>query len=61
VNAAASILDPILSEVEYDWGATDTDTAGTYYREWEVTLPSGHTVTTPNYTDYPIQISPQIA
>jgi hypothetical protein len=61
INVAASIIDAINGLVEYDWAAPDTATAGTFYREWEVNLPSGKTVTTPNYTDYPVQIAPQIA
>jgi len=61
INAAATIDNATTGQVHYDWSGTDTNTAGTFYREWEVTLPSTKTVTSPNYTDYPVQISPQIA
>lgn len=61
INTAAVIDNPTTGQVHYDWSGTDTNTPGTFYREWEVTLPSGKTVTTPNWTNYPVEISPQIA
>ena len=61
INTAATIDNALTGQVHYDWSGSDTATAGTFYREWEVTLPSGKTVTTPNWTNYPVQITAQIA
>ena len=61
VSSPATIVNGPQGWVRYSWIAADTNQAGTFYREWQVTLPSGRIVTTPNYTDYPVQISTDIA
>ncbi len=38
IDAVATIDDEEAGEVTYSWGATDTNTAGLYRAEWEVTF-----------------------
>lgn len=50
VDAAMTVVAPATSGVvRYDWGLTDTDTAGTYRLEFEVTWNTGKKQTIPNY------------
>ena len=41
VNATATIVTPASGVVRYDWLAIDTDTAGYYVGQWQVTWTSG--------------------
>lgn len=52
VDAAASITDATAGEVEYAWQVGDTDTAGRFQAEWEVTFPDAtvRTFPTPGVT-----------
>lgn len=48
-------------EVRYDWQAADTDTAGTFYGEFEVTYSGGGVETFPNTDVITITIDEDIA
>lgn len=48
ISAAATVLDADEGRVRYSWGATDTDTAGHYQAEFEVTFSNGRKETFPN-------------
>jgi len=61
VNAAAVVVDGPAQAVRYDWTGTDTDTAGTYDAEWQVTYPSLKTSTFPSDKYHRIAVVPDIA
>ena len=47
--AAAQVLTPATAgKVQYDWGASDTQTAGAMLAEWLVTFAGGRQQTFPN-------------
>ncbi len=48
VDAVADITDEDNGRVEYTWASGDTDTAGTYYGEIEVTFADNSVETFPN-------------
>lgn len=48
VQASADITDAANGRVEYGWSAGDTDTAGTYYGEVEITYGDTTVETFPN-------------
>lgn len=56
VSAAAGILSEAAGTVQYAWGASDTDTPGVYYYEWEVTDGSGKRYTFPNQGSLVLEI-----
>lgn len=57
VSRAAVIVTAETGELRYDWGAGDTDVAGEYYGEFEVTYPSGgpRTFPTKGYIPFVIE------
>ncbi len=63
VNTTATIVTAASGAVRYDWGANDTDTAGDFVGEWEVTTSGGKKITFPNNEseNIKIKISPDIA
>ena len=48
VDAAATVSSALNGKVTYDWSASDTDTAGTYYGEIEITYSDSKVETFPN-------------
>lgn len=62
INSAAQIVAPTTDgHVRYNWGASDTDTAGTYDAEWEVLFGDGTKQSFPNDDNLVINILPDIA
>ncbi|MFQ6673084.1 MAG: BppU family phage baseplate upper protein [Candidatus Tectimicrobiota bacterium] len=60
VDAAATLVDAANGVVEYAWATGDTDTAGSYWAEFEVTFPSGKIETFPNYKHLLIRIVEEV-
>lgn len=56
VDAAATVVAPTGGTVRYDWVGTDTDTAGNYQAEWQVTWPGGKKQTFPTIGYHSISI-----
>lgn len=56
VNASATVVDAAAGQVSYVWGATDTDTAGDYRAEFEVTFGDGTKLTVPNDSYLPVTV-----
>lgn len=61
VDAEASVISPATSGiVQYDWSAADTDTAGSYYAEFEVTYANAKIETFPNNSNISVSIRPEL-
>lgn len=60
VDALCSIVDASAGIVQYNWTANDTDTAGTYYAEFEVTYDDGAIETFPNNSNLSISIRSEL-
>lgn len=63
VNRAVSVIvtETVTPTVRYDWQAADTDTAGFYDAEFEVTYAGGAVETFPNSDFIRVQITGDIA
>lgn len=67
VNAAASNEqngdggDGTKGQVQYAWAASDTDTAGTFTAEWEVTFANQAVQTYPNDRPLIVEVLPDVA
>lgn len=48
VNAAATIVSAAEGRVEYDWQVVDTNAAGHFEGEWQITYPDARRLTVPN-------------
>lgn len=60
-GAAMTLVDAAGGKVRYEWQAADTDTAGDYYGEVEVTFASGKVATFPNSRHLVIRIQEALA
>ena len=60
VDAVANIVDAEGGIVQYNWGASDTDTAGSYYAEFEVTYGDATVETLPNNSNLSISIRAEL-
>jgi predicted dehydrogenase len=60
VDAATSIVDAENGIVQYNWTSSDTDTAGSYYAEFEVTYNDGTIETFPNNSNLSISIRAEL-
>ena len=56
VDAAATIVSAANGQVRYDWQAADTDVAGAFKGEFEVTYSTGYIESFPNTSHIPIRI-----
>jgi hypothetical protein len=61
VNSGATIVSAALRTVRYDWAAGDTDTAGQFDAEFEVTTSGGKKFSFPNGKHLEVQIAEDLA
>lgn len=56
-----SVGDPTTGRVTYDWTTEDTDEAGVFFAEWEVSFAGGDQATYPNDGYYVVQVLADLA
>lgn len=61
VDSSATITDTNNGKVEYEWSSGDTDTAGTFFGEFQVDWDDGDPESFPNHDNIEIQITDEIA
>lgn len=61
IDTAATVVTAASGIVRYDWLAADTDTAGTFQAEFEVTYSDGKIETFPNASYIEVVITDDIA
>ena len=61
IDTAATVVTAASGIVRYDWLAADTDTAGTFQAEFEVTYSDGKIETFPNASYIEVIITDDIA
>ncbi len=59
-EVACTIADAPNGVVEYDWQTGDTDEAGVYDAEFEVTFSGGEIITVPNDGHMKVTITPEL-
>jgi hypothetical protein len=60
IDSAVEVINAQSGIIRYDWEAADTDTAGTYYVEFEVTYTDGAIETFPNTGKEVVIILPEL-
>ena len=60
IDRPVSITDSANGVILYEWQASDTDVAGTYYAEFEVTYSDSSVETFPNTDNIAIIITPEL-
>jgi len=60
VNASATIVSASAGTVSYAWTAADTDTAGLYTAEWEITFTDTRKETVPNGSKLIVEVVPDL-
>jgi hypothetical protein len=60
VDSPMSVTDASEGVVRYDWGASDTDTVGTYFVEFEVTYSDNSVETFPNSGNLVVNVVRQL-
>ncbi len=61
IDQPAVIIDAPNGQVQYNWAAADTDTAGVFHAEVEITFGTGEVETFPSTGYHQVVIDPDVA
>lgn len=61
VDSSATFVDKANGKVSYSWSSGDTDEAGLFEAEWEVTYNDGTIETFPNFENLVVNITDELA